>query len=117
MKKRQQGRTFIEYMIILSIIVVAIIMMTTPWIAEYAWNKSVPQMFGLKPITALQALHLILIIAALTLGAAGVRLAVVLGVNFVFVQGCGNAYLKWRDYRFKKRMAKRQAPSWHERTN
>ena len=117
MKKSQCGRSFIELMMVLAIISTAMIMLSTPWIAEYTWNATVPQLFGLKPISALQAFYLMLIIAALGLGASGIKLAVVTGVNFIFVQGIGNLYLKWRNYIFKKRMAKRQEPSWRGRTN
>ncbi len=57
-RRRQAGFTFVELLIVVAIIVIVGVSLATPFITQYLWNWLMPALFGLKVITAWQALGL-----------------------------------------------------------
>ncbi len=117
MRKSQKGFTFTELLLIIAILVIVALVAATPWIAEYLWNWVMPQVFGLKKITALQAFQLMLTTAPFLVGAGAISGILVLLTATVLVNGGGALHLKWRDYKLKKRMEERKRSPRYERTN
>lgn len=121
MRSNIKGFTLMELMIGIAIGCIIALVLASPWVAAYLWNWVMPDLFGLKKLTTLEALKLFLVIAPFLLGAGAISAGVVSVVSMAPLLW-GRLSLRVREIKFKRRM-KREAEkqkeftSWHNRTN
>ncbi len=117
MHKNQKGFTFVELLLAIAIIAVVAAICSMPWIAGHLWNSVMPELFGLKKITALQSFQLMAVISPFAVGALVLGSITFWGV-VVVLTFCGRVlYSRWEDRKMKKQWKQQQRGSWHDRMN
>lgn len=84
MHRNQKGLAIVDLLLALAIIAVIAVICSTPWIAEHFWNSVMPELFGLKQITALQAFQLMTVIAPFLVGSLGLVMLLVILIALTF---------------------------------
>lgn len=117
MRKNMKGFTLIELLLVLAILAIVVLIAATPWIAAYAWNWVMPDLFGLKKITAWEAFKLVLVISSFLAGALGICEVGYALVSLVPLSG-GELSQRIRARKTQRKVHLQQEfNSWHNRTN